>query len=139
MFMMLAEPSLDAPMTGTIRTLIVDDEPDIRLLLRVMVELFDPRVRVIGEAGNGEEALARVEEFDPEVIVLDQRMPGLGGIDTAARLRHAGSHTRIILCTADLTVDIRDRAEQVGVDTCLSKIDMDRVPAEIIRLSTLDP
>lgn len=124
-------------MAATIRTLIVDDEPDIRLLLRVMVELSDPRMSVIGEAADGEEALARFEEFDPEVIVLDQRMPRLGGIEAAARIRDSGSHPRIILCTADLTVDIRERAENAGIDTCLSKVDIDRVPEEILRLSAL--
>jgi YesN/AraC family two-component response regulator len=69
------------------KTLIVDDEQDIRLLLRLTINREDRGLRVVGEASSGEEALIIRRELDIDVIVLDQRMPGLTGVETAKALR----------------------------------------------------
>src|SRR3546814_11794639 len=68
-----------------VRVLIVDDEPDLRLLLRTMLDL-EADIDIAGEAGDGAEALERYAEIGPDVLVLDQRMPVLSGLEVAERV-----------------------------------------------------
>src|SRR5207249_4476452 len=70
-----------------IPTMIVDDQEDVRLLLRVLINMANEGLFVRGEAGGGVEALDRLEEDDPIVIVLDQMMPDMNGLETAAQIR----------------------------------------------------
>jgi DNA-binding LytR/AlgR family response regulator len=67
------------------RALIVDDEPVARRRLVRMLAAHDD-LEVIGEAGDGREALERIEELDPEVVFLDIRMPEIDGLELARRL-----------------------------------------------------
>jgi serine phosphatase RsbU (regulator of sigma subunit) len=79
-----------------IRALLVDDETPARARLR---RLLDERgVEVVGEAADGEQALQRVDELRPDVVFLDIQMPGLSGLDVAARL--GPPRPRVIFCTA---------------------------------------
>lgn len=68
-----------------IRVFIVDDEMLIRQGLRKLLEL-SPDIEVCGEAGDGDEALARIPSIAPDVILLDVRMPRRGGLDVLAEL-----------------------------------------------------
>ncbi|HJT20339.1 MAG TPA: PAS domain S-box protein [Nitrospira sp.] len=72
-----------------IRVLLVDDHGMVRQGLRSMLETY-PDVEVIGEASDGEEAVARVEQWQPAVVVMDINMPKMNGIDATAaiKLRH---------------------------------------------------
>ncbi|HEX6573033.1 MAG TPA: response regulator, partial [Steroidobacteraceae bacterium] len=70
-----------------LRALIVDDEAPARERLRRMLEELDD-VAVVGEAASGNEALERCAALDPDVVLLDVRMPGMDGIEAA---RHLGS------------------------------------------------
>ncbi|MGA9626262.1 MAG: response regulator, partial [Bryobacteraceae bacterium] len=63
-----------------IRTLIVDDEPIARQVLRDELRPVAD-VEVVGEAGNGEDALVQIERLKPDLVLLDLQMPGLGGFD----------------------------------------------------------
>ena len=67
------------------RVLIVDDEEDMRALVRATIELAGPDVAV-DEAVSGADAIARLEADQPEVVVLDHRMPGFSGLETAKRI-----------------------------------------------------
>lgn len=67
------------------RVLVVDDEAAARRRLVRMLERMED-VEVVGEAGDGEEALARIAELRPDAVLLDIRMPGLDGLEVAARL-----------------------------------------------------
>jgi DNA-binding NarL/FixJ family response regulator len=69
----------------SVRVLIVDDNPVVRAGLRSLLDL-DPDIEVCGEAGCGEEALAVAEATDPDVVLLDVRMPRGGGLDVLPRL-----------------------------------------------------
>ena len=80
-----------------IRTLLVDDEEPARDRLRGMLAAFD-QVEVVGEARDGEEALQRVAELQPDLIFLDIQMPGRTGMEVAASL--APPRPRVIFCTA---------------------------------------
>jgi DNA-binding NarL/FixJ family response regulator len=78
--------------------LIVDDHPVVRDGLRGMFA-GDDRFRVLGEAGNGLEALAVARAADPDVVLLDLRMPEMDGVTTITRLREQGSRARVLVLT----------------------------------------
>jgi DNA-binding NarL/FixJ family response regulator len=70
----------------TVRVLIVDDNPVVRAGLRGLLDLDDD-IEVCGEASSGDEAMARAAVTDPDVVLLDVRMPGSGGLDALPRLK----------------------------------------------------
>ena len=81
-----------------ITVLIADDHPIFRTGLRQTIEA-DAAVRVVAEAGNGDEALAAIENVRPDLAVLDIGMPGPDGLDVARALRDRRSATRVIVLT----------------------------------------
>lgn len=99
--------------------LIVDDEPDIRLLVRYLVERAN--WSVAGEAASGEEAVTRWRELRPDVIVLDQLMPGISGLEAAARILAEAADQPIVLFTHLKDDRLVQAATEVGVRACLSK------------------
>jgi DNA-binding NarL/FixJ family response regulator len=82
-------------MTPTITVLLVDDHALVRRGFRRLLE-DDPSISVVGEAGNGEEAVRMVEALKPDVVVMDAAMPGAGGL-TATRSILARDPTAKIL------------------------------------------
>ncbi|KKM89124.1 hypothetical protein LCGC14_1251810 [marine sediment metagenome] len=79
--------------------LIVDDEPLARERLRRLAEDL-PDYQVCGEAADGESTLARVAELQPDILLLDIRMPGVDGLEVASRLSQLSNPPAIIFCTA---------------------------------------
>jgi DNA-binding NarL/FixJ family response regulator len=78
-----------------IRVLLVDDHPALRLGLRVLLERA-PDVELVGEAENGEEALALVETALPDVVVLDCELPETEGVEVAREIRRRGLPARVL-------------------------------------------
>ena len=124
-----------ADATPTIRVLIVDDEPDLRLLLRTMLDL-DHRIEIAGEAGDGAEALDRYAELRPDILLLDLRMPVMNGLEVAARVLADEPDQSIILFTAFLDPALIAEATELGVKSVLGKGDIDALTAEILRLGS---
>ena len=83
----------------TIRVLLADDHPTLRLGLRVLLERA-PDIEVVAEAEKGEEALAKILAFQPDVAVLDCQLPGLSGPEVAREIRRRGLPTRILALSA---------------------------------------
>src|SRR5207248_5039000 len=82
-----------------LKVLIVDDEPRAReRLRRLLAEIAD--VEVAGEAGNGQQALTQTPELAPDVVLLDVRMPGMDGIETARHLNALEEPPAVIFTTA---------------------------------------
>jgi DNA-binding NarL/FixJ family response regulator len=81
-----------------ISVLIVDDQDLVREGLRMLLEA-EPDLRVAGEAGTGRQALDQARLLDPDVILMDVRMPEMDGVDAAARLVRSGSRARILMLT----------------------------------------
>jgi len=81
-----------------IRVLLVDDEELVRSGLRLILST-EPDLEVVAEAADGEQALALVELHQPDVVMLDIRMPGLDGIEVARRLAASGSPARVVVLT----------------------------------------
>jgi DNA-binding NarL/FixJ family response regulator len=84
----------DAPIT----LLIVDDHPVVRDGLRGMFQSA-PGFRVLGEAPNGVEAVALAAGLDPDVILMDLRMPGGGGVDAIRELTRTGARAKVLVLT----------------------------------------
>jgi len=82
-----------------VKVLIVDDEMPARMRLRGMLEEQDG-FDVAGEAANGQEALQQVAALNPDVVLLDIRMPGMSGIETARHLDSSESAPAVIFTTA---------------------------------------
>lgn len=80
------EPAQDPARTDAIRVLVVDDQTLVRQGLASLLGLA-PGIRVVGEAGDGEAALARIDELEPDVVLLDLRMPVLDGLGVLERLQ----------------------------------------------------
>ena len=116
--------SRQTPMSDTSRrVLVVDDESDMRLTLWVLLE---QRGFQVEEAEDGERAITACRKDPDCLVVLDQRMPGMTGIDVARRLRDDGHRGRVLLYSAYLTDEVERDARDVGVET-VSKTDFDRL------------
>jgi CheY-like chemotaxis protein len=114
-----------------IPTLIVDDEEDVRSLVRMVVEAANEGLVVSGEAANGDEALERWRENRPAAVVLDQRMPGMSGLEVAERMLAENPDQYIVLFSAFLDRSTREAARQLGVRVCLDKTQVARLPEEL--------
>ncbi len=103
---------------GATKVLVVDDEPSITDLVSMALryEQFDVRV-----ASNGREALDAVEQFAPDLAVLDIMMPGIDGFEVARRLRNAGSHLPILFLTARDATEDKIRGLTLGGDDYVTK------------------
>jgi|LNFM01.2.fsa_nt_gb two-component system LytT family response regulator len=78
-----------SPESTAARALVVDDEaPARQRLIRMITESLDGRVTVVGEASDGESALAAIAEHEPDLIFLDVQMPGIDGLELVARMPH---------------------------------------------------
>ncbi|WP_329597302.1 response regulator transcription factor [Streptomyces pseudovenezuelae] len=85
-------------MTSEISVLIVDDHPVVRDGLRGMFESA-PGFTVLGEASNGVEAVERAAALDPDVILMDLRMPGGGGVDAIRELTRVRARAKVLVLT----------------------------------------
>lgn len=117
------------------RALIVDDEEDMRFLVRAVIEAANHGLAVAGEASNGMEALEQWRADRPEVVVLDHRMPGMTGLEVAERILAEHPDQSIILFSAYLDEDMTSAAEALGVDLCLAKGDYTKIPEALWRLA----
>src|SRR6266446_457657 len=84
---------------ATVRIVIADDHPIVRDGLKKLLMLEDD-FEVVGEAGDGREVLDRVQELDPDVLLLDLRMPNLDGLSALQALQQTNKRTRVIVLTA---------------------------------------
>lgn len=95
-----------------IRALIVDDNPKFRFELRGLLEL--EQIAVVGEAGNGWEAVELTQELNPDVVLMDQNMPALSGIDATRRIKSVDNQRRVIFLAAEEAW--REEAVKAGAD-----------------------
>ena len=117
-----------------VKVMVVDDTDHVRTMLAEMLTLdgFD----VVAQSANGDEALASIAAADPDVVVMDLKMPGIDGLETTRRLKETRPTQAVILYTAYLDPTIEREAKQVGVTLCLGKIDgLQELERQISRLT----
>ncbi|WP_461164204.1 response regulator [Arthrobacter sp. R4-81] len=112
---------------SAIRIVLVDDQPLLRMGFRLILEGEDG-IEVVGEASDGAEAVQQVRTLDPDVVLMDVRMPVLDGIEATRAISTSGSNARVIILT---TFDLDEYAFaglQAGASAFLLK---DVAPAEL--------
>lgn len=115
----MTEPA-DPPDSGPIRVVIADDVPDMRLLVRIALTRggdFD----VVGEAGDGREAVDTVERLQPDVVLLDLSMPVLDGLQAIPELRARSPRTKIVVLSGFNAGQMADEVLQQGAHAYLTK------------------
>jgi DNA-binding NarL/FixJ family response regulator len=90
-----------------IRVLIVDDHAILRDGIRSLLERQED-ITVVGEASNGQEALVRVDEFQPDIVLMDVAMPVMDGLEATRRLKEAHPEIKVLILTQ------HDNQEYVG-------------------------
>jgi two-component system, NarL family, response regulator LiaR len=118
---------MDNP-TETIRVLIVDDHQVVRQGLRTFLELHED-ILVVGEAGNGDDAVALAARLTPDVILMDLVMPVMDGITATSRIKSNRPDTRVIALTSFTEDDKIFPAIQAGASSYLLK---DVTPDELV-------
>jgi YesN/AraC family two-component response regulator len=106
-----------------VKTLIVDDEEDMRVLMRSIIKLANNGLEVAGEASDGADAIERWRELRPDVVVLDLRMPGMTGLEVAGAILSEEPDQKVVIVTAFASVGVRQQAAALGVRAVLSKAD----------------
>lgn len=118
-------PSTDPAPT---RVLLVDDQALLRMGFRLVLEAEDD-LEVVGEAGDGAEAVRLATELAPDVVLMDVRMPGVNGIEATERLLATGSETRVLILTTFDLDEYAFAALRAGASGFLLK---DARPAELV-------
>lgn len=108
------------PLTTTTRVLIVDDEPALRLVLRTILDR-DHRYQVEAEAGEGREAIALAERHQPDVVLLDLLMPGMGGRDALPAILSVSPRSMVVILSALSATDEAEPSFAAGAFAYLEK------------------
>lgn len=116
-------------MSDSIRVLIVDDHDIVRKGIQALLAT-EPGVEVCGEAEDGNQAIAEAEHLQPDVILMDLVMPGMGGIEAIQHITANQSEARILVLTSFATDDMVFPAIKAGAQGYLLK---DSGPDELIR------
>jgi two-component system, NarL family, nitrate/nitrite response regulator NarL len=118
----------DVEPVSPVRVLIADDEP---LFVDSVAALLnnDERVKVIGTASNGQDAVDLASALEPDVTLMDISMPMLDGIEAARRIRLALPNATILILTGSSIAADVDRARQAGVAGFLTK---DRIGTQLV-------
>jgi DNA-binding NarL/FixJ family response regulator len=119
-----------------LRVLIADDHPVIRKGLRFLLE-SESDIEVIGEAGNGREAVELADELHPSEIVMDILMPITNGIEATREILHRSPDTKVLMISSASDNDLIDGALSSGAVGYISKetslLDVPRALREIHR------
>ncbi len=128
----------DAPGTQPIRLLVVDDHTLFRRGLTALLSQ-DERFAVVGEAGDAGEALRSASRVTPDLILLDNHLPGVRGVDAVAGLKQASPGTKVLMLTVSEDEDDLSAALQAGAEGYLLKtIDSEELCESIVRVARGD-
>ena len=118
---------------ATVRVMIADDDFDMRLLVRATLG-GDDRLDVVAEAEDGTGALEQFRASNPDVCILDYRMPGLSGLEAATQILAEAPDTKILLFSAYLTPEVTNAAARLGVGCLRKDLFMD-LPDTVVELA----
>jgi DNA-binding NarL/FixJ family response regulator len=115
-------------MNRPLRIVIADDHPVVREGIRMCLKQWS-ELEIVAEARDGHEAIERVKESHPDVVLLDLTMPRMGGLEAVPRIRRADATTRVIIVTVHNTQEYIRQAMAAHVDGYLLK---DTAPTEYV-------
>src|SRR3954471_1523830 len=122
-------------MGRAIRVMVVDDTDHVRQMLVSMLTLDG--FEVVDEAASGNDAVRRIEGADPDVVVIDYRMPGMDGLEPARQIKARRDNQLMVLYTAFIDESLQKAADEAGVAVCLGKVEgLASLEREISRLCT---
>jgi len=99
--------------TSSVRVLVVEDsEPFRRFICSTLGKR--PELQIVGEVSDGLEAVHKVEELQPDLILLDIGLPTLNGIDAARRIRKVAPHSKILFVSQESSTDVAQEALDLG-------------------------
>ena len=102
------------------RILVIDDHPLFRKGVMQLIAMA-PQLELVGEASNGEQGVAKAKELDPDLVLLDLHMAGMGGIETLKAIREAGLDCRVVILTVSDNAEDLVAAIRAGADGYLIK------------------
>lgn len=114
--------------TGGNSVIVIDDHPLFRKGVSQLIAM-DDQLKLVGEASSGEAGVALAQRMNPDLILLDLNMKGMGGIDTLRALREAGLEARVVMLTVSDHADDLIAAIRSGADGYLLK---DMEPEELL-------
>jgi len=121
------------------RILVVDDNAIMRQEIRRILET-QCGIEVCAEAKDGKEALLKVAEFRPDLVVLDFMMPGMNGLQTTREIKRTTPKLPVLLFTLHKSPEIEREGERAGADAVLPKVDgAAQLPHVVIRLLNEKP
>ena len=128
-----------APSAGkkTIRVLIVDDQQAVRRGLYIRLSL-EPEVEIIGEAREGAEAISLAGSLQPDMVLMDARMPGMDGIEATAALRAVARESAVVILSLDDDAKTRTRAKEAGAVAFVAKGRMEEELLAVVRRAALE-
>ncbi|HLB12160.1 MAG TPA: response regulator transcription factor [Dehalococcoidia bacterium] len=119
-------------MNGRIRTLIAEDYPLFRSILRQSLAR-DPLMELVGEAEDGEEAVAKSHALRPHIVLMDVSLPRLSGLEATRLIRQATPEIKVVLLLEDDNREYRAAAEASGAHASLAKVDMAKELLDLMR------
>jgi len=120
-------------MADAITILIVDDHAMFRAGIRALIEVED-RMKVVGEASSGDEAVDRVRELKPDVVVMDLAMPGSNGLEATRRISALELNTNVLVLTVHAEEEYLVPVVEAGASGYLTKTSADTDLLEAIRV-----
>jgi DNA-binding NarL/FixJ family response regulator len=105
---------------GSIGVLICDDAESMRVLLGIVVELR-PGLHLVGEAGDGDEAIAEAERLQPDVVLLDLSMPKRTGLEALPEIRRVAPNTEVIVLSGFQTTMLAEEVLALGAARYIEK------------------
>jgi DNA-binding NarL/FixJ family response regulator len=100
--------------------LIVDDYPAFRETVRTVLD-DDPRFVVVAEASSGEEAIEVARQFEPDLVLMDLRLPGMNGLAAATAIKSRQPQIIILMLSGDWSAAYERKARAAGVSARLAK------------------
>jgi CheY-like chemotaxis protein len=101
------------------RIFLCDDEPNYRFLLRAVLE--PEGAEIVGEAGDGRSCLEELEDTDPDLILLDVRMPGMDGIEALPKIHERKPDAKIVMLSSADPADLEQRSLALGATAFVRK------------------
>ena len=113
-------PPVPGAVTAPLRVVVADDSEDIRLLMEVRLRSV-PDLDVVALATDGLEAVAAVDEHQPDVVLMDLSMPRLDGLQATAQIRARHPHVRVVVLTGHPRATVEAEATAAGADAVIEK------------------